>query len=55
MALMAVLRFSSRFMASTLLFWTKKRMSKSAAKAQTTSSSGTVKAFLIEVRFIRLL
>ena len=46
MALMAVLRFSSRFMASRLDFWIKKSTTKSVAKTATMISSSTVKPFL---------
>ena len=47
MALMAVLRDSSRSMASTLDFWTKKRINSRLAKTITISSSIIVKPFLV--------
>lgn len=47
MALMAVLRSSSRCMASMLDFCTKKRMSASVANTATMIISNTVKPFLV--------
>ena len=46
MALMAVLRFSSRSKASRLDFWRKKSRKRSPAKAATMTISKTVKPFL---------
>ena len=55
MALMAVLRWSSRFMASVLDFWMKKRTRRSDAKIMTTISSIRVKPDFVLTLFINLL
>lgn len=47
MALIAVLRSSSRSKASIFCFWTKKRMKRSDAKTATMTSSIIVKPFFI--------
>ena len=49
MALMAILRSSSRFMASMLDFWTKKRITRSDAKKATMMSSRMVKPFFVSM------
>lgn len=55
MALMAVLRFSSRAIASRLDFWTKKRMKSSDAKVATMIISIIVKPFLFIKIFLVVL
>ena len=52
MALIAVLRSSSRFIASRLDFWTKKRIRSSDAKVATMMISRTVKPFLVFIRIL---
>lgn len=49
MALMAVLRVSSRYMASRLAFWTKKIIKNSDAKITTMMVSRIVKPFLFVI------
>ena len=47
MALMAILRSSSRFIASILDFWMKKINNRSAVKQETMMISRTVKPFFV--------
>ena len=47
MALMAVLRLSSRSMASTFCFWRKKRTKRREAKRMTMTNSKMVKPFWV--------
>ncbi len=52
MALIAVLRSSSRSMASMLDFWMKNKIKSREAKIATIMSSRTVKPFLLFIKYI---